>query len=141
MSEKQGYVRVVNIRADDDDFRAAKGERVIMMDRTHPSMGNRHVMKTQSRLERDRVIEAHKADLDADIARKGPMYQTMMAIAFDIVDKKEKVALQCYCAPAPCHLDLVATHIATMVKELRAEAAAAPATPAAEAVPRQAPKI
>ena len=70
MNKKQDYIRVVNIRADDDDFRAAKGERVIMMDRTHPSMGNRHVMKTQSRLERDRVIEAHKADVEANISRR-----------------------------------------------------------------------
>ena len=121
MSENQGYARVVNIRADDDDFRPAKGERLIMMDRTHPSMGNRHVMKTQSRLERDRVIEAHKADLDADIARKGPMYQTMMAIAFDIVDRGDKVALQCFCAPKPCHLDLVSTHIGNLATKLREE--------------------
>ena len=67
-----------------------------MMDRTHPSMGNRHIMKTQSRLERERVIDAYQVDLEADIARKGPMYQTMMAIAFDIVDRGDKVALQCF---------------------------------------------
>jgi hypothetical protein len=96
MSEEQGYIRVVNIRSDDEDFRAVKGERVIMMDRTNPIMGNRHVMTSQTRLERERVIEAHLADLEADIQRKGPMHQTMMAIAFDIVDQNDKVALQCF---------------------------------------------
>ena len=96
MSEDQGYARVVNIRTDDEDFRASKDERVIMMDRTNATMGNRHVMKTQSRLERERVVDAYQIDLDADIARKGPMYQTMMAIAVDIVDRGDKVALQCF---------------------------------------------
>ena len=70
MGEERGYVRVVNVRTDDDDFRVAPGERVIMMDRTNPTMGNKHFMKTQSRLERERVIEAHRADLEANISRK-----------------------------------------------------------------------
>ena len=96
MSEEQGYARVVNIRADDEDFRVSKDERIIMMDRTNLTMGNRHVMKGQSRLERERVIDAYQADLDADIQRKGPMYQTMIAIALDIVDRGDKVALQCF---------------------------------------------
>jgi hypothetical protein len=122
MSKEQGYVRVVNIRSDDEDFRAVKGERVITMDRTNPTMGNRHVMTSQTRLERERVIEAHLADLEADVQRKGPMHQTMMAIAFDIVDRNDKVALQCFCAPKPCHLDAVASHIAKMVEEIRADA-------------------
>lgn len=96
MSEDQGYVRVVNIRADEDDFRATAGEKVYMMDRTHRYMGNRHVIKPQSFMERDRVIEAYKKDLEADVASKGPMYETMLAIAVDIVDRNDKVALQCY---------------------------------------------
>ena len=96
MSEEQGYVRVVNIRADEDDFRASPGESVYMMDRTHRFMGNKHVMKTQSFKERERVIEAYRLDLEADVARKGPMYQTMMSIALNIVDHQERAALQCY---------------------------------------------
>lgn len=146
MSEELGYVRVVNIRTDEDDFRATNDERVIMMDRTNPTMGNKHFMKTQTRLERERVIDAYKVDLEADIKRKGPMYQTMMAIAFDIVDRGDKVALQCFCAPKPCHLDLVATQITKFVSQLRQEMAAdskttpnAPANAAAES--RTTPKI
>ena len=96
MSEELGYARVVNIRTDDEDFRAAKGERVIMMDRSNPIMGNKNEMKAKTRLERERVIDAYQKDLEADIKRKGPMYQTMMAIAFDIVDRNDKVALQCF---------------------------------------------
>lgn len=97
MSEDWGYVRVVNVRADDEDFRAAPGERVVPMDRTsNPLMGNRHDMKAKSMAERDRVVAAHAADLEADIKRKGPMYQAMMAIAFDIVDKNERVAISCF---------------------------------------------
>jgi hypothetical protein len=141
VSEDFGYVRVVNVRAEDEDFRAAPGERVIPMDRASNSlMGNRHDMKSKSMAERDRVVAAHAADLEADIKRKGPMHQAMMAIAFDIVDRGDKVAIQCFCAPKPCHLDLVAATIASMAQEIRNEAANArqpgDSAPATKASPK-----
>lgn len=117
-----GYVRVVNVRADDEDFRAAPGERVIKMGRGNAIMGNRHDMKGASMAERDRVVQAHRADLEADMKVKGPMYQIMRAIAQDIVDRNECIAIQCFCAPKPCHLDLVAATITGMVQEIRNEA-------------------
>ena len=131
MSEELGYVRVVNVRGTDEDSRAVPGERVIRMDRTNKVMGNRHPMLVQTMRERERVIEAYRVDLEEDIKRQGPMWQTMMAIAKDIIEKDQKVALQCHCFPAPCHLDQVATRIAGMVSELRKESAAEPVTPAA----------
>ena len=140
MSEEQGYVRVVNVRGTEEDFRAAPGERVIIMDRSNRVMGNRHVMATQSRLERERVIDAYQVDQEEDIKRKGPMWETMMAIAQDIVEKNYKVALQCFCAPAPCHLDQVATRIAAMAQELRAEATSTPQAPSNESGQRSTPK-
>lgn len=96
VSEEQGYVRVVNVRGEDEDSRAVPGERVIRMDRTNKVMGNPHHMKTQSRLERERLVEAHRIDLEADVKHKAPMHQTMMGIAFDIVDRGEKIAPQCF---------------------------------------------
>lgn len=53
-------------------------------------------MKVQSLAECDRLIEAYTADLEANIQRKGPMHQTMKAIAFYIVDRGDKVARQCF---------------------------------------------
>lgn len=96
MSEEQAYIRVVNVRGADEDSRAVPGERVIRMDRTNKVMGNRHPMQVQTRRERERVIEAYRLDLEEDIKRKGPMWQTMMAIAHDILDRDDKVALQCF---------------------------------------------
>lgn len=95
MSEELGYIRVVNVRGD-EDFCPIPSEKLVMVDRSNKVLGNRHDMKAPSRPERDRAIEAHKADRQADIARKGPIYQTMQAIAFDIVDWGDKVALQCF---------------------------------------------
>lgn len=141
MSQDQGYVRVVNIRGADEDSRAASGERVIRMDRANKVMGNRHPMLVQTMRERERVIEAYRLDLEEDIKKKGPMWQTMMAIARDIVEKNDRVALQCFCFPAPCHLDQVATRIAAMAQELRSEAAAKPSEPTNHPAPRLAPKV
>lgn len=46
-----------------------------MVDRTNTVLGNRHVMQTKSRMERERVIEVFRKDIEADIAIGGPMSQ------------------------------------------------------------------
>lgn len=120
MSEDQGYIRVVNVRGD-EDFCPIPSEKLIMVDRTNPILGNRHVMKTKSWMERDRVIEAYRKDLEADIATGGPMSKALMAMAKDIFENKTKIGAGCWCAGASgaCHGDVIAEKVRGMVQVLR----------------------
>ena len=121
MSDELGYIRVVNVKGE-EDFRPTKDETLIMMDRTNKVLGNQHFMRVHSRLERERVIEAHRKDLEADFAVDGPKRQALWKIAMDIVQNGTRVAAGCHCAPKPCHLDLLAATITGMVQEIRNEA-------------------
>lgn len=95
MSEEQGYIRVVNVRGD-EDFAPLPSEKLMMIDRTNPVLGNRHVMKTKSRLERERVIDEYRKDIEADIAAGGPMSKAIIAIAKDIVDNNAHIGAGCW---------------------------------------------
>lgn len=119
MSEELGSIRVVNVRGD-EDHRPEPHETLIMIDRTNKVLGNPHVMKTHSRLERERVIEAYRKDLETDIAVEGPMYQALLAMAKDIVENRTKVAAGCWCAGAACHGDVIAEKVRNMIVTLRA---------------------
>ena len=136
MSEEQGYIRVVNVRGD-ENFQPTPDEKLIMMDRSNPVLGNRHVIKTRSRLERERVIEAYRKDLEADFAVNGPMRQALLAVARDIVDNGTKVTAGRHCAGAPCHLDVVAEKVREMVQVMLEDAAIGRGPNAA---PRTSPK-
>lgn len=48
MGEELGYIRVANVRGD-EDFRPLPHEKLVMVNRTNPVLGNRHAMKTNSR--------------------------------------------------------------------------------------------
>lgn len=104
----RGYVRVTNRRKDmAPDSQPEDGEAVIDVDRTHPVLGNRHVLKNKlDRLERARVIEAYRTDMEADFRRKGLMFAAVRAIA-DRVIAGEKICLQCNCRPLPCHAAVI----------------------------------
>ena len=133
MKEEQGYIRVVNVRGD-EDFQPTRDEKLIMMDRTNKVLGNPHVMKSQTRLERERVIEAYRKDIETDFAGQGPMYQTLRAIAKDIVENGTKVAAGCWCAGAACHLDVVAEKVLEMTQVMKEDRAMS--TPAAAPAPK-----
>ncbi len=92
------YIRVVNVRGE-PEYQANSDEKVIVGHRGNPILGNKHQMESQSIKERDRVIEEHKKDLDADLANQGPIYHTLKEIAKDIVENKQKIALQCFFSP------------------------------------------
>jgi hypothetical protein len=62
----------VNVRGG-EDFCPLPSEKLVMFDRTNPVLGNRDVMKAKSRMERERVIEVFRKDIEADIAVDGPM--------------------------------------------------------------------
>ena len=95
MSEEQGYIRVVNVRGD-EDFCPIPSEKLVMIDRSNPVLGNRHVMKAKSRMERERVIEAFRKDIEADIAIGGPMSQALSEMAQDIVENNAKIGCGCW---------------------------------------------
>lgn len=117
-NEEQGYIRVVNVRGD-EDFSPLPAEKRIMIDRTNPVLGNRHVMKSKSRLERERVIDEYRKDIEADIATGGPMSKVLMAMAKDIFENKAKISCLCWCKPVDCHGDVIAEKVRNMVQVLR----------------------
>lgn len=83
------------------------GETVIDIDRSHPVFGNPFVLRDhRDDLERARVIAAYTARLDADIERNGPMARAVAALG-DRVEAGEAIALRCWCAPKPCHGDVI----------------------------------
>lgn len=97
------YVRIISKR---QGGKAAKhGETVIDVDRSHPSLGNRHHLSDwRNDAERAEVIRRHNQDLLADIAAKGPMYRELQKMAARLRDG-ENLALRCWCAPKPCHAE------------------------------------
>jgi hypothetical protein len=92
------YIRVVNVRGD-PEYQATKNEKIIIAHRGNSILGNKHPMKAQTMSERDRVIAEHKKDLDADLDIKGPIFRVLQNIAEDIIENKQKIALQCFCTP------------------------------------------
>lgn len=127
MSDEIGYFRVVNIKGD-PDFRPKKDETLIIMDRTHPVLGNKYPMRVTTWQERDRVIDLFNQDLEADFRSDGPMRQAILKIARDIVDNGRRVAGGCHCAGAPCHVDKIALKLNALVQELREEQELRPAS-------------
>ncbi len=111
------YVRVVNVRGE-PEFQANSDEKVIIGHRGNPILGNKHPMQEKSIKERDRVIEEHKKDLEADLAVQGPIWNTLQNIAKDIVENKQKIAIECFCSPTKCHNDLLVPIIVSMAKEM-----------------------
>lgn len=74
-------------------------------------------MKDKSNAERDRVIEAYKVHLEKDLIAQGSIYKLLSKIADDIIEKKEKIALSCWCAPQACHAHEIAKSLAIIINE------------------------
>lgn len=100
-----GTVRVVSKRKGGAQPR--DNETVIDVDRTHHVLGNRHVLHdyTNSK-ERAAVIAAYAKDFSLDTTNHGPMWLAVMALT-ERVRLGESLALRCWCAPRPCHADIL----------------------------------
>lgn len=110
MTNTSGTVRVTSKRK--GGYSARPDETVVPADRRSALLGNRHILHNHHDAgERARVIEAHGRDLDADLAADGPISQTLTALARRVV-RGEHIALECWCAPRPCHADRYARIIA-----------------------------
>ncbi len=105
----KGSVRVVSKRK--GGLMASGGETVIDVDRTHPVLGNPHVLADHRDAgARDKVISLYEQDLIADEQHHGPMTRAIEALRAR-VEAGERIALRCWCAPQKCHADLLASRI------------------------------
>ena len=111
------YVRVVNVRGE-PEYMATRDEKVVPIHRGNPILGNKHPMTTKSMKERDRVIIAFNHDLEKDLAIQGPMWKALQELAKDIVDNKQKIALECWCLPCQCHGLKLVPVIVNMVNDI-----------------------
>ncbi len=106
----RGWVRVVSQRK--GGVVAVSGEVLVDVDRSHPVLGNGHVFHNHNdALERARVIDAYAADLAADLMARGPMSREIELLGAR-VERGERLALRCWCAPRKCHADLLANLVA-----------------------------
>lgn len=109
-----GQIRVVSKRK--GGFEPTADEWVVDVDRTHPILGNRHILHNHlDDRERDEVIGAYKDDLDRDLAKNGPMFRALLEMSAR-VSEGEHLALRCWCAPRKCHAELLASVIAELAK-------------------------
>lgn len=98
------YIRIVSRRA--GGKRAQPGETVIRVDRSNPLLGNRHYLSNPNDpVERDKVIELNRVDLEADVACCGPIFRFLRDEVAVRVEKGEPLAFECYCAPKRCHAE------------------------------------
>ena len=96
--------------------RPLPGQTVIKVDRSNPVLGNRHVLhEPYHLLLRISVIQAYAEDLQADKTINGPMTRAIATIA-QRVKNGENIALACWCAPLPCHADLIKKAIEDLLK-------------------------
>jgi hypothetical protein len=108
-----GTIRVVSKRK--GGTAAAPGETVIEVDRENPTLGNRHVLHDhQNEDQRFRVVEQYERDFKADLDAGGPMSAEVARLA-GLVSEGKRIALQCWCAPRRCHVDIVANEVRKLV--------------------------
>jgi len=104
-----GSIRVVSKRK--GGIPPKSGEIVIAGDRSNPILGNPYILKDHDDMkERLNVIQKYSEDLDKDFEKRGPKFKYCQNIA-EMIRNGENIALCCWCAPLPCHLDLVKNKI------------------------------
>lgn len=115
----EGYVRVTNLRSSAAmDNGPQPGETIHRVDRANPVLGNRHILfNRHDAVQRRRVISAYRADLERDLAAGGPMSREIGRLA-ERVMQGEQICLACWCAPSPCHGDLIADEVRKQVERL-----------------------
>jgi hypothetical protein len=97
---------------------AQPDETVIDGDRSHPILGNRHLMADPNDpTERRRVIAAYQSELQMDLLTRGPKAIAIGTLAARVASG-ERIALRCWCAPLACHLDVVAEEVRRQARQL-----------------------
>lgn len=102
----QGTIRVTNKRKGSRHI-PSPSDYIVNIDRRNFILGNRHILPPKPTPEdRGMIIEAFRVDLEADKLANGPMIQEIGRIA-NFVRCGANVALDCWCAPLPCHGDVI----------------------------------
>jgi len=84
-----------------------KGYVPVRIDRKSPLLGNPFFLDDKNdRAGRDRVIDNFRDYLRGEMREKSPVWQEVIKLA-DRVQRGEKLALQCWCSPKPCHGDII----------------------------------
>ena len=94
------------------------GYSLLRVDRRNPILGNTHEMVKNNLVERNRVISNFRKDLDIDRKKNGKMWHEIEKVA-DRVASGEKIALQCWCSPKPCHADIIKSAVIFVLKQRR----------------------
>lgn len=111
-----GSVRTINKRH--WGTKSEPGETIVSVDKSNKVLGNFYVKYTPRNLEeRYEVIRKFKLDFDVDMKKRGPMYQEVLKLAHRVA-AGESLALECWCAPLPCHADVIRSAVNDLVSEL-----------------------
>ena len=112
-----GQVRVVSLRI--NGIHSEPGEVCVRGDRLNPLLGNPfYLAAVHNDNDRRLVIEKYDALIENDMRKYGSRWQLIYTLALRVHDG-EKLALQCWCAPKECHLDVVCRKIEEIVRGLR----------------------
>jgi hypothetical protein len=65
-------------------------------------------------------ISKYNAMVTRDMVRRGPIFRAIDDLARRVA-AGESIALRCWCAPRPCHLDRIAELITTEVQKMTEE--------------------
>jgi len=80
-------------------------------------LGNPYLMKNNSDEERARVLELFEPWLIEKIREKDPAVMAALNRILDILKRGEDVKLGCFCAPKPCHGDIIKRFICTRYQQ------------------------
>lgn len=104
-----GSIRIVSKRK--GGVEPVPGETIVDVDRTHAVLGNRHVLTDhRDAKERARVISAYATEFAGQMADQGPMWRAVSDLAARFKGG-ERIALRCWCAPRPCHAEIIQAKI------------------------------
>ena len=114
----EGCIRLGNFhRGMAPDAAPEPGETVVAVDRSHPVLGNRHVLRNPNDpVERAQVIAAYRRDMDNDFARCGPMSKAVRDLA-DRVLAGERLVAMCHCMPRQCHGQVIIEQVERLCRE------------------------
>ena len=108
-----GNIIVLHIKA--WEKKPVEGYSAVQIDR-QTTLGNPERMKNKSDQERHRVIKVCRIEIDKSRRANGPMWQAIEELA-NRVEDGENLALLCWCAPKPCHGDIIKNAIHYIIRE------------------------
>lgn len=97
---------------------APSGYSLVRVDRRNPDLGNNHEMAEETPEERSRVISEFRKDVDKSRRNGGQIWRAIEELA-DRIEAGEKLGLQCWCTPKPCHADVIKSAVTYVLRQRR----------------------